>query len=280
MTRDRVTPTVDSTRRPWRRLLAVIAAGAVMGAGMLPIGHAAAAAEEWNPESSYTSTDNGDGTYRVPLLNSDVPDVSVERIPAAENDEGRDLYYMISTTMHLSPGAPIMKSYDLVNWEIVNYVFDRANIGDDFSLRNGQTSYGQGQWASSLRYHNGLWYVAFNTNNLGGSYLYTTDDIDDGSWDRISLGRSYHDPSLFFDVDGHALHLLRLGLHQRREVQRRLLDRPRGVPADHPSRRLPERPGGGPVRGRAGDVHRRHLLHRHHHLAVRAGAAGRPLPVR
>lgn len=202
MTRDRVTPTADSTRRPWRRLLAVIAAGAVMGAGMLPIGHAAAAAEEWNPESSYTSTDNGDGTYRVPLLNSDVPDVSVERIPAAENDEGRDLYYMISTTMHLSPGAPIMKSYDLVNWEIVNYVFDRANIGDDFSLRNGQTSYGQGQWASSLRYHDGLWYVAFNTNNLGGSYLYTTDDIDDGSWDRISLGRSYHDPSLFFDVDG------------------------------------------------------------------------------
>jgi hypothetical protein len=32
----------------------------------------------------------------------------VARVPAAANDEGRDIYYMISTTMHLSPGAPIV----------------------------------------------------------------------------------------------------------------------------------------------------------------------------
>lgn len=169
---------------------------------MLVSAQAASGAEDWNPDSSYTSTDNGDGTYRVPLLNADVPDVSVERVPAAENDEGRDLYYMISTTMHLSPGAPILKSYDLVNWEIVNYVFDRADISDASSLRNGQSSYGQGQWATSLRFHDGKFYVVFNTNNLGGSYLYVTDDIDNGSWERTSLGRAFHDPSLFFDNDG------------------------------------------------------------------------------
>ncbi|UOE44018.1 family 43 glycosylhydrolase [Agromyces larvae] len=179
-----------------------IVAAAVVGAGLLMSEPAQAAPEGWNPDSSYTSTDKGDGTYSVPLFNADVPDVSVERLPAAENDEGRDIYYMISTTMHLSPGAPIMKSYDLVNWEIVNYVFDRADISDSSSLRNGQTSYGQGQWASSLRYHDGRWYVAFNTNNLGGSYLYTTDDIDAGSWDRVKLPGTYHDPSLFFDLDG------------------------------------------------------------------------------
>ncbi|MGQ2914021.1 family 43 glycosylhydrolase [Microbacterium aurantiacum] len=184
-----------------RGAVSALTAGALFGALLLPV-PAAAAAEPWNPDSAYTSTDNGDGTYRVPLMNADVPDVSVERIPASENDEGRDIYYMISTTMHLSPGAPVMKSYDLVNWEIVNYVFNRADIGDDFSLRNGQTSYGQGQWASSIRYHDGTWYVAFNTNNLGGSYLYTTDDIDDGVWERTKLPGSYHDPSLFFDVDG------------------------------------------------------------------------------
>ncbi len=191
---------------------ALAAVGSLVAGGLVTVGTSAAAApslpaaaiapsvvSDWDPDSSYTSTDGGDGTYRVPLLNADVPDVSVERVPAAENDEGRDLYYMISTTMHLSPGAPIMKSYDLVNWEIVNYVFDRADIGDAFSLRNGQSSYGQGQWASSLRYHEGRFYVAFNTNNLGGSYLYTTDDIDDGAWTRTALGRSFHDPSLFFD---------------------------------------------------------------------------------
>ncbi|MEU4449580.1 family 43 glycosylhydrolase [Actinosynnema sp. NPDC050801] len=169
------------------------------GAGLGPTGATAHAADEWVPRSSPTSTDKGDGTYSVPLLNSDVPDVSVERVPAAENDEGRDVYYMISTTMHLSPGAPIMKSYDLVNWEIVNYVFDRLGVGDAFSLRNGQNSYGQGQWASSLRYRGGKFYVAFNTNNLGGSYLYQTDDIENGAWTRLPLGRAFHDPSLYFD---------------------------------------------------------------------------------
>ncbi|MGW4109879.1 beta-xylosidase family glycoside hydrolase [Actinosynnema sp. NPDC004786] len=186
-------------RRPGRVLLTALAATALLAASLASVGPPARAAGEWSPKPSYTSTDRGDGTYSVPLLNSDVPDVSVERVPAAENDEGRDLYYMISTTMHLSPGAPIMKSYDLVNWEIVNYVFDRADIGDSFSLRNGQNSYGQGQWASSLRYHAGRFYVAFNTNNLGGSYLYSTDDIENGAWTRLPLGRAFHDPSLFFD---------------------------------------------------------------------------------
>ncbi|MFY1650789.1 family 43 glycosylhydrolase [Solwaraspora sp. WMMB762] len=185
-----------------RRRLAYVTAGVLLCGVLSPVGGTAHAAETWSPRSSYTSTDNGDGTYSVPLLRSDVPDISVERVPAAENDEGRDIYYMISTTMHLSPGAPIMKSYDLVNWEIVNYVFDRASIGDSFSLRNGGNSYGQGQWASSLRYHDGTFYVAFNTNNLGGAYIYRTDDVENGAWQRTPLGRGLHDPSLFFDVDG------------------------------------------------------------------------------
>lgn len=185
-----------------RRTIPSVMVGALLCAGLMSAGGAAHAADGWSPRSSYTSTDKGDGTYSVPLLNADVPDISVERVPAAANREGRDVYYMISTTMHLSPGAPIMKSYDLVNWEIVNYVFDRASIGDGFSLRNGQNSYGQGQWASSLRYHDGMYYAVFNTNNLGGAYLYRTDDIENGAWQRTALGRALHDPSLFFDVDG------------------------------------------------------------------------------
>ncbi|WP_307846975.1 glycoside hydrolase 43 family protein [Micromonospora sp. D93] len=188
--------------RRFRPLCAFASAAVLVGASLVAAPAAAHGDDGWSPRSSYTSTDTGAGTYSVPLLNADVPDISVERVPAAENDEGRDTYYMISTTMHLSPGAPIMKSYDLVNWEIVNYVFDRASIGDSFSLRNGQNSYGQGQWASSLRYHDGMFYAVFNTNNLSGAYLYRTDDIENGPWQRTALGRGLHDPSLFFDVDG------------------------------------------------------------------------------
>ncbi|HWV48115.1 MAG TPA: family 43 glycosylhydrolase [Microbacterium sp.] len=181
------------------KLASLAVVGILAGIGLISPPAAAHAADEWNPDPSYTSTDNGDGTYRVPGLNADVPDVSVERVPASENDEGRDVYYMISTTMQLSPGAPIMKSYDLVNWEIVNYVFDRLDIGDAYSLRNGANSYGQGQWASSLRYHDGTYYVLVNSLNLGGAYIYRTDDIENGAWERTALGRSLHDPSLFFD---------------------------------------------------------------------------------
>ncbi|MEU8196679.1 family 43 glycosylhydrolase [Microbispora amethystogenes] len=203
----------DPLRPVGLRRTALATAGALLCAGLVSTGGAAAARtsdaahtsdDAWSPKPSYTSTDKADGTYTVPILNSDVPDISVERVPAAENKEHRDVYYMISTTMHLSPGAPVMKSYDLVNWEIVNYVFDRADIGDAFSLRNGQNSYGQGQWASSLRYHDGRFYAVFNTNNLGGAYLYSTDDVENGKWTRTPLGRGLHDPSLFFDDDGTA----------------------------------------------------------------------------
>lgn len=193
------------TRASVARTLGVLAATVGLTASLVAPGASAEVgdAPAWDPAPSFTSTDQGDGTYTVPLFNADVPDISVARVPAAESGEGRDVYYMISTTMHLSPGAPIMRSYDLVNWEIVNYVFDRGSINDSFSLRNGQNSYGQGQWASSLRYHDGRFYVFFNTNNLGGAYIFTTDDVENGAWERIALGRGLHDGSLFFDeADG------------------------------------------------------------------------------
>ena len=60
-------------------------------------------------------------------------------------------------------------------------------------------SYGQGQWASSLRFHDGTFYVLINSLNLGGAFLYRTDDIENGAWTKTALGRGLHDPSLFFD---------------------------------------------------------------------------------
>jgi beta-xylosidase len=181
------------------RSVSLVVAALLASVGVIATTGAAQAADEWNPESSYTTTDSGDGAYKVPMLNADVPDVSVERVPASQNDEGRDIYYMVSTTMHLSPGAPIMKSYDLVNWETVSYAFDRLDISDAASLRNGSNSYGQGQWASSIRFHNGTYYVLINSLNLGGAFLYRTDDIENGAWTKTAFGRGFHDPSLFFD---------------------------------------------------------------------------------
>lgn len=140
-----------------------------------------------------TSSANGDGTFKNPAVYSDVPDIDIIRVG--------DAYYMVSTTMHLSPGCPIMKSTDLVNWEIVNYVYDILGDDDAMSLRNGESMYGNGQWAASLQYHDGLYYVAFNSNTTGTAYLYTTDDIERGAWKKTTLNGPFHDMALFFDDD-------------------------------------------------------------------------------
>ena len=131
---------------------------------------------------SSSSYDNGDGTFTNPNVYLDVPDIDMIRV--GEN------YYMVSTTMHMSPGCPILKSTDLVNWETVNYVFDRLAASDAANLVNGKNMYGAGQWAASIKYHNNMYYVAFNSNTTGTAYIFSTDDIENGAWERVELGKS------------------------------------------------------------------------------------------
>lgn len=145
-------------------------------------------------KSTITSTDDGNGNYSNPVIFADVPDIDFIRVD--------DAYYMVSTTMHLSPGCPIMKSYDLVNWEIVNYVFNTLDDADNLALRNGEHSYGKGQWAASIRYHNGIFYVGFLSYSTGKSYIYYTKDIENGKWERFVFDEGFHDMSLLFDEDG------------------------------------------------------------------------------
>ncbi|MBP1904632.1 beta-xylosidase [Paenibacillus turicensis] len=139
----------------------------------LPTGHASAA------------------TFNNPVIYADVPDSDVIRVG--------NTYYMTSTTMHLSPGVPVMKSYDLVNWETVNYVYDTLANTNSFNLDNGQNEYGRGSWASSLRYHNNIYYVVFASLSTGKTYIYQTNNIENGPWTSYSIGGYYHDPSLLFD---------------------------------------------------------------------------------
>lgn len=147
-----------------------------------------------NLRSTTIITQAGEDTFNNPVIWADVPDPSVIRVD--------DTYYMSSTTMHMNPGLPIMKSHDLVNWEIVNYVYDVLEKGDKQALRNGQNEYGQGSWASSLRYHNGTFYVAVASFSSEKTYIFQTEDIENGEWTRSTLDGVYHDMSLLFDDDG------------------------------------------------------------------------------
>ncbi len=131
---------------------------------------------------------------RNPVIFADVPDMSMIRVG--------DVYYMSSTTMHMSPGLPIMKSEDLVNWEIINYAYDILDDVNALNLGNGKNAYGGGSWASCLRYHDGVYYVSTFSGTTNKTYIYTTNDIERGPWDAISFAPAYHDHTLFFDDDG------------------------------------------------------------------------------
>ncbi|HET6995531.1 MAG TPA: glycoside hydrolase 43 family protein [Chitinophagaceae bacterium] len=135
-----------------------------------------------------------DAKARNPILFADVPDMSMIRV--------NDTYYMSSTTMHMSPGLPIMKSKDLVNWKLVNYAYDTLVSNDEMNLENGKSAYGRGSWASSMRYHKGTYYVSTFSATSGKTHIYITKDIEKGPWTAISFRPSLHDHSLFFDDDG------------------------------------------------------------------------------
>lgn len=130
-----------------------------------------------------------------PIIHADVPDLSMIRVG--------DTYYMSSTTMHMSPGVPIMKSKDLVNWEIVNYAYDTLANVDALNLENGKSAYGRGSWASCIRYHDGTYYVSTFAGTTRTTYIYTTKDIENGPWQVKSFQPAYHDHTLFFDDGGH-----------------------------------------------------------------------------
>ncbi|MBX2963817.1 MAG: glycoside hydrolase 43 family protein [Cyclobacteriaceae bacterium] len=128
---------------------------------------------------------------RNPILFADVPDMAIIRVG--------DAYYSSSTTMHMNPGVPIMKSKDLVNWHLINYAYDTLSTIDAVNLDNGKTMYGRGSWASCIRYHNNTYYVSTFSSTTGRTYVFTTKDIEKGPWKVSSFSPSYHDHTLFFE---------------------------------------------------------------------------------
>ena len=131
---------------------------------------------------------------RNPMIWADVPDIAIIRVG--------DVYYMSSTTAHMNPGVPIMKSTDLVNWKMVNYAYQTLGDSDELDLKNGKNAYSGGSWASSLRYHNGTFYLSTFSGTTGKTYVYETKDIEQGPWTKHEFEPKLHDHTLFFDDDG------------------------------------------------------------------------------
>src|SRR5471032_2846011 len=101
-----------------------------------------------------------------PLIFADVPDMAMIRV--GEN------YYMSSTTMHMNPGLPIMKSTDLINWKLINYAYDTLADTPELNLTDGKNTYSKGTWASSLHFHKGKYYVTTFSQTTGETYIFKT----------------------------------------------------------------------------------------------------------
>lgn len=126
------------------------------------------------------------------IIFADYPDPDVIRV--------NDTYYMISTTMHMMPGAVILRSYNLLDWEFCSYVYDDLDLTPGQKLCDNKGVYGKGMWAACLRYHNNLFYVSFVCNDTGKTYLYTSKKIY-GPWKKQIIPGFFHDMSILFDDD-------------------------------------------------------------------------------
>jgi xylan 1,4-beta-xylosidase len=147
-------------------------------------------AQAQQPRLTTWVADNGNGTYSNPLFYEEFEDPDVIRV-------GED-YYLAGTTMHMNPGLMAMHSKDLVNWELASYCIDRLDLGPAFRLEGGNI-YGRGIWAPCIRYHDGMFYVFSNVNNVGCQLFRSKSP--NGPWERNQLP-GMHDLSVLFDDDG------------------------------------------------------------------------------
>lgn len=144
-----------------------------------------------NVPAQQTHSDNDDGTYTNPVIAADFPDPDVIRVDS--------VYYFVSTTMFVFPGVTLLKSYDLVNWEYCSNAVPRFDFDKCYDL-DGCNRYGHGQWATSLKYNNGKFYMLFMTLDEGGFLCSATKA--EGPWEITKLPKGFYDPGLFFDDDG------------------------------------------------------------------------------
>ena len=132
-------------------------------------------------------------TATNPVLMTDYPDPDIIRVG--------DTFYMISTTMHMMPGGVILRSYNLVDWEIASYIYTTLDSTPKQTLEDQSGIYGKGMWAASIRYHEGIFYVCFVANDTGKTYIYTSKTIE-GPWEKHTIEGFFHDNSILFDEDG------------------------------------------------------------------------------
>lgn len=127
------------------------------------------------------------GQYTNPILAGFYPDPSICRV---DKD-----YYLVSSTFAYFPGIPVFHSRDLVHWELIGHVMDRAEQMD-------LTGFGvsRGIFAPGIRYHDGTFYLTCTLVDGKNNFVCTAKDPA-GPWSNPHWLPEINgiDPCLFFD---------------------------------------------------------------------------------
>jgi len=169
-----------------RLLLSLMCLACLLGSSLASTLAAELAPAPWVP-------DQGDGTYKNPVLFADYSDPDAIRVG--------DDFWLVSSSFNHAPGLPILHSRDLVNWTIANHALPVQLPADHFSVPR----HGEGVWAPAIRFHAGKFWIFFPDPDFG---LYVTTASDPrGRWSEPTLvksGKGLIDPCPFWDDDGQA----------------------------------------------------------------------------
>lgn len=134
--------------------------------------------------------------YVNPVIHADYSDPDVVASPDGKT------FYMTASSFQSAPGLPILKSTDLVNWDIVNYALPAVPPADFYSAA---PQHGKGVWAPCIRVHDGKYYIYWGDPDFG-IFMISTENPE-GDWSEPVLvvsGKGMIDPSPLWDTDGKA----------------------------------------------------------------------------
>lgn len=135
--------------------------------------------------------DNGDGTYKNPILHADYSDPDAIRVG--------DDYYMVSSSFNQVKGLPLLHSKDLVNWTIAGYALQQQPPFGHFK----NVQHGNGVWAPAIRFYNNEFYIYYPDPDFG-IYLTRAKKIT-GPWSKpvlVQAGQGLIDPCPLRDGNG------------------------------------------------------------------------------
>jgi len=137
--------------------------------------------------------DNGDGTYKNPIINADYSDPDVIRVG--------DKYFMTASSFNCIPGIPILESSDLVNWKMIGYGLHNLTPESVYN----KPQHGNGVWAPCIRFHDNSFYIYYPDPDFG--IFMIKSKKANGPWSNpilVKSGKGLIDPTPFWDDNGKA----------------------------------------------------------------------------